>query len=463
MGSALVGTFLGAFNNSVAGVAITDVLRDYPRTNVSRGAWFLTGYMFATALCLPLAGRLIDFKGARSVYLTGAWIFGMASLLCALAPSFEWLIVGRVVQGVAAAPVLPIVFMTISNSFPRGERGKAMGIWASTNAASLAAGPLLGGAIVQFVGWRFIFWASVPLAILVFLAAYIYLPDYGRGAKGRFDVPGALLMTISLCSLMVALSKLEDWGVFTLPVGSLILGAALLMWLYSSRSRRLEHPFFDLRLFSNSTYSLINMLVGLQMMILFGLFFTVPLLLVYLTGTSQFVAGLVVSVMTFMGVILGPASGQFAERRGSRLPLMLAGVVLCLGSLILAVFMDLFSVVVAGLVLMGAGMALVQSPAALTVATHLDSAWSGVAIGAYNTVRFLSGVAGAAIFATAFESIAGVRNESSLRQVSSGMLKDGFRAVFIVMIAAGILISVIARALPRGRTGSIPEGASGIG
>lgn len=462
LGTALLGTFLGAFYNSVAGVALIGVLRDYPETAISHGAWFLTGYMFATAVCLPLAGRLVDFKGARRVYLHAVWVFGVASLLVAVAPSYEWVIAGRVVQGIAGAPVLPIVFMTISISFPVGRRGRAMGVWASANAASLALGPLLGGAILEFAGWRAIFWAGAPLAVLAFVAAYMYLPDYGRDAEGSFDALGAVLMTASLSALMLALSNLKDWGVFSVATGAFIVGAGLLMVLYFLRAERVHHPFFDLRLFSNPTYARANMLVGLQMMILFGLQFIIPLLMVYGIHTSQLAAGAMVSMMTLMGVLLGPFSGHFAERKGSRRPLMLAGGAMCAGALVLAFFMNVVAAVLAGMVLLGVGMALVQSPAALAVASELASSWSGVVMGGYNTVRFLSGVAGAAIFATLFEAIAGVDSGGSLGRVPPGMLERGFRAVFVIMIVAGALISVIAMALPRKRGEGSPGSASSL-
>lgn len=401
--SVLAGTFLGTLNNSVANIAVVDLIDDL-RVDVDVAVWFVTGYVLAFAVLMPAAGRLIDAFGTRRVYLAGLAGFAVTSALVAAAPGYPFVLVARVAQGVVNAPVLPTVMVTVVAAFPAEERGRAMGVWASVNGAAIAIGPPLGGVLADAFGWRAIFWLDVPLALVALLLAARYLPDTPARHVGDLDVTGGALLTAGLVSVMVALSQGPSWGWTTLPVvGLLVVGAGVLAGAWR-RARRVPAPFLDVSVLQNRRYAVLAGVAALQMVVLFAVLFSVPLLLVEVFGKSVGAAGAVVFALPVTMVLAGPRAGALSHHHGARaltgwgtLLLGAAASVLAAG----AHFRSLVLVVV-GLVALGAGVSAVQSPTATQVAEEVDGAHRGVALGLFHTIRFLAGVLGTAGAAAVF-------------------------------------------------------------
>lgn len=401
--SVLAGTFLGTLNNSVANIAVVDLIDDL-RVDVDVAVWFVTGYVLAFAVLMPAAGRLIDAFGTRRVYLAGLAGFAVTSALVAAAPGYPFVLVARVAQGVVNAPVLPTVMVTVVAAFPAEERGRAMGVWASVNGAAIAIGPPLGGVLADAFGWRAIFWLDVPLALVALLLAARHLPDTPARHVGDLDVTGGALLTAGLVSVMVALSQGPSWGWTTLPVvGLLVVGAGVLAGAWR-RARLVPAPFLDVSVLQNRRYAVLAGVAALQMVVLFAVLFSVPLLLVEVFDKSVGAAGAVVFALPVTMVLAGPRAGALSHHHGARaltgwgtLLLGAAASVLAAG----AHFRSLVLVVV-GLVALGAGVSAVQSPTATQVAEEVDGAHRGVALGLFHTIRFLAGVLGTAGAAAVF-------------------------------------------------------------
>jgi EmrB/QacA subfamily drug resistance transporter len=442
---ALLGTFLGGFNNSVASVTLPAVLESFPSTSVAAGTWLLTGFIYTTAVMVPLAGWAQDRSGARPLYLGGLLLCAAASLLCALAPSFWWLIAGRVLQGVVLAAVLPTVFITITSAFEPARRGRALGVWASVNGVSLTAGPLIGGAIIAAVGWRAVFLVDVALSLLAFAAAYCLLPNFGGGGSGRLDLLGAGLFIGALLSILLTLSSAASLGVASWQTIACAATFVVVAGAAALRSLRITEPFPDLRLFRRAPFSVLNAVAALQMVALFGLFLVVPLLLVSLHGSSDAHVGLLLALAPLVATLLAPLAGGLADRVGTRLPLVLGGAFLGAAGVVLAAAVGQPDVtLVVGLVLAGLGIGFIQSPAAAEVTRTVDAQQAGVAAGIFNASRLLAGAAGAAAFTVLFQFAAEIPPGGTLAHAGSDALESGFHAVFVGIAVVGAVVLALA-------------------
>lgn len=454
---ALLGTFIGSTNNSIASVALPAVLDDFPSTSVTQGTWLITGYILATAVSMPIAGRLIDFFGTRRVFVNAFLLFAAGSAVCAVAGSYPQLMAGRIMQGLAGGPVLPTVFLTVGSCFPRERQGRPLGVWAAVNGASLAAAPVMGGVLVATLGWRSIFWVDVPFALLVFALTRRWLPDIGGSATGRFDLAGAALFASSLLGLMVVLSQAKVWGLASpaLLAAGIATGTALVAYFVSAL--RSDSPFFDLRLFRHATYATLTLVASLQMAALFGLFFAIPLLVVNFLALPATTAGVLLSLTPLVSTLVAPLVGAFADRAGTWPPLVIGGCLLSTGGLVLAAFAQgPLLALSAGLVVLGLGIGFIMSPSAAGV-TRVFGSRSGVAIGAFNTARFASGVAGATVFTLVFEQVAGIPVGGSIAQGAGRDLLLAFRVVFFGIALTGV--GVVAGALTLTRDASPPRPA----
>jgi EmrB/QacA subfamily drug resistance transporter len=446
LASVLAGTFIGTLNNSLANVAVLDVARDFD-VDVAASAWFVTGYVLGFAVLMPAAGRLVDIVGSRRVYLTGMGAFAGASALVACAPNYGFAATARVVQGVVNAPVLPTVMVTVVAALPAAQRGRAVGMWASVNGAAIALGPPLGGVVSDALGWRAVFWLDVPLALGALALAVRYLPDTRVPRAPGLDLAGGALLTGGLVALMVGLSQGSAWGwgsPATLTLGA--VGVVLLasMW---RRSQRVETPFVDVDLLRDRRYVVLAGVAGLQMVVLFAALFSVPLLLVHEFGRSVGGAGGLTFLLPVTMVLAGPSMGGAAHRIGAR---RLAGA----GAVLLGVAAALLGVaatsgrlalVVAGLVVLGAGVSAIQSPTTAQVAEDVDERQRGVALGLFHTIRFVAGSVGTAASAAVFTIASG---SAGIEEVTGRAAERGFVAAFAMAGGVAVLLLALSRFVP---------------
>jgi EmrB/QacA subfamily drug resistance transporter len=449
LASVLAGTFVGTINNSVANVAVLDVIDEF-EIDLTAAVWFVTGYVLAFAVLMPAAGRLADVYGTRPVYLGGLACFAASSIAVALAPSYPFAVLGRVVQGVCNAPVLPTVMVTVAAVFPAGERGRAMGVWAAANGAAIALGPPLGGWITEAFGWRAVFWADVPLAVVALAMAWRWLPATPARHAGRLDVAGGVLLTFGLVGTMVALSQGPGWGWTHPAVLAGFAGGGAALVLFVQRCAHTDAPFLDLTVLRNRRYAVLSAIAGLQMVVLFGVLFIVPLLLVSVFDRGVGVAGAASFALPVTMVIAGPWMGQYADRFGARRLTAIGATALMAAAAVLGMALATTSLLllVAGLVVVGAGVSAIQSPTASGVAEEVSEANRGVAMGLFHTIRFLAGVLGTAAFAVVFTAVSG---DAALEVVVDDRLRRAFAvdltfAGIVALAALGVSRLVPARA-----------------
>lgn len=445
LGAVLAGTAIGTLNNSVANVAVIDVLDDF-HLDVAAGVWFVTGYVLAFAVLMPAAGRLGDAYGVRRVYLAGLLAFAVSSALVALAPTYPLAAAARVAQGISNAAVLPTVMVTIVRVFPTGIRGRAMGLWASVNGAAIAAGPPLGGVLTDAFGWRSVFWLDVPLAVGAWWAARRLLPVDGPPRREPVDVAGGALLCAGLVAVMIGLSQAPEWGAASSAVLALVaVGVAALVGFWR-RSRRLEDPFLAVNVLRNRTFAVLSAVASLQMVVLYGVLFASPLLLSSIFDRSLGTVGALSFVLPVSMVIVGPSAGHLADRFGARALTAAGGVVLVTAALWLAASAAAASLagVLVGLGLVGVGVSAIQAPTAVGVAEEIDELHRGAAMGLFHTTRFLAGVIGTAIAAGVVSATAGGR----LEDIGDPTLERAFATAFLAMAVVAAVLVLTTRLIP---------------
>ncbi|MFG1299922.1 MFS transporter [Xanthobacter sp. V3C-3] len=335
------GAFIGQLDATIVQLALPTLGRtfDAPLEAVS---WVSLAYLVSFAAFLPVFGRLCQMFGRKSLYLLGYLLFGTASALCGLASDLPQLIAFRVLQGMGGAMLGANSIAILVAAVDEKKRGRALGVFAAAQAVGMSAGPAVGGLVLAGLGWRWVFWLSVPFAVVALLAGWLALPREQATDRGQsFDWSGAALLGPALVLLVMALNHLSAWGPTSLPVIASLGGAAALMWLFVRRERRAVHPLVALRLFGSGAFTAGAVAVTLGYALLYGMFFLMSFLLEHGYGDSPRAAGFRLAVIPVVLGLVAPFSGPLAERLGAaRLTACgMAGCVAALGLLWLSASM----------------------------------------------------------------------------------------------------------------------------
>lgn len=433
----LMGTVLGTFNNGVGNVALPDVLSHFD-VAVSAGAWFVTAYVLALAVTLPIAGRLIDTFGTRAVSIAGLVGFLAASLVVATSSNYVVLVIGRAAQGAFNAPVLPTIMVSVVTLFGPAERGKAMGVWVAVNGASFAVSPVVAGFVVESMSWHAIFWVSIAVTVLALVLSALYMPDVSATrAKEGFDAAGGLLLAGGLVGIMAALSRVTAWGWLSPLTLGLLIGGLAALAVAVHRSGTVPDPFLDLTVLRQRAYATPTAIAGLQALVLFGLLLILPLMYLHVFDLSLGVTGVLVFVLPGTWALVSPAVGHAADRFGRGTVLRWGTIALVAGTLVLGggAYAQVLAVTILGMLGIGVAVAAIQATAAVAVSEAVGSSGRGTMTGAFHTARFFAGVVGATLFAVLIEVVAGT---GDLERATSEQLASAFVAVFVVAVVTSV-------------------------
>jgi EmrB/QacA subfamily drug resistance transporter len=351
--------------------------------------WTVTGYTLALASLILLGGSLGDRYGRRRVFLVGVGWFAAASLVCGLAQDTGQLVVARTLQGVGGALLTPGSLALIQSSFRPGDRARAIGLWSALSGVSGLIGPFVGGLLVDLVSWRLVFLINVPVALLVLAVAGRHVPESRDDARrGRFDVAGAVLGTVTLGALTYALIAAGDDPTRVAVLASAGTGVAAGV-AFVARERRTADPLLPPELFRDRTFTGANVAT----LVIYGalgggsLFFVLHLQTVL--GYDATAAGAAMLPSILLITLLSPWAGALAQRIGPRLPLTV-GPLLCAAGSLWMVGVDgsaPYAVeILPGSLLQGLGMATVVAPLTATVLGAAPDALAGVASGVNNAV-----------------------------------------------------------------------------
>jgi EmrB/QacA subfamily drug resistance transporter len=366
--------------------------------------WTVNAYTLSFAVLMMLAAAAGDRFGRRRVFVLGLLLFTAASAGAALAPGIDWLVLARAFQGAGAAAIMPLSLTLLVAAVPAAKRGAALGVYAAVSGVAAAAGPMVGGVIVQNLSWHWIFWLNVPIGVLL---APVVLRKLGesRGPDARLDVVGTALVSLAMTALVFGLIRGNENG-WTSPVTltALLAGPVLLAGFVLWESRTSE-PMLPLSMFRNRAFSGINA-AGLLMAVgVFGAIFLLTQFLQTVQGYDPMQAGLRMLAWTAVPMLAAPVGGFLSDRVGGK-PVVLVGLVLQTAAL--AYWAVVISPTVSYLVqlpafvLAGVGMGLFYAPIAHVLMSSVRTDEQGIASGANAAIRQLGAAIGVALLSGVF-------------------------------------------------------------
>lgn len=396
---AILASAMGFIDGTAVSIALPAILESLD-AGLADAQWINNSYMLALSALILVGGAAGDRFGLHRVFGLGIWVFGIASLACALAPGAESLISARALQGVGAAMMVPGSLALISKTYPEGERDRAIGIWAAASAVTTAAGPVLGGLLLSVGGpeaWRLIFAINLPIAALVLFLLYARVPPDRPISDAPPDLAGAGLATLGLGLLAWALTGPEGEG--GLPPGGHILGFGLaglaVFAIFLAVEARSAHPMMPLRLFRSRSFSSANLLTFCLYFALSAVLFYLPMTLIAGWGLPPQEVGLVFLPLTLAIAVGSGPVGALSQRIG---PAPLVGG----GSLIVGIaygvlaygigWQEFWAHVMPSMCLMAIGMALVVAPLSAAVMGAVAPSDSGAASGINNAVSRVAGL-----------------------------------------------------------------------
>ncbi len=311
-------------------------IHDSFHASVSELQWTIDAYTLTIASLLMLSGSTGDRLGRRRIFQLGLTLFSLGSLLCALAPTLELLVAARVLQAVGGSMLNPVALSIIRNVFddPR-ERAGAIGVWGAMVGISMALGPILGGALVDSVGWRWVFLVNVPVGAAAIVLTALFVPESRAPRARRLDPVGQILVIVGLASITYAIIEGNEAG-WTSPeiIALFCVSAASFAALVFYELRRRE-PLLEIRFFGSAPFSGASAIAVFAFAALGGFLFLNTLYLQDVRGLSPFHAGLYMLPMAGATLVFAPVSGRIVGRSGTRLPLLIASAALIVGSLML--------------------------------------------------------------------------------------------------------------------------------
>lgn len=432
-------------DNTALNVALPAIQQDLD-TPLSGLQWTIDAYTLVLASLLMLAGATADRLGRRRVFRVGLAVFTLGSLLCSLAPSLGWLVAARVVQAVGGSMLNPVAMSIITNTFtePRA-RARAIGVWGGVVGVSMAAGPMVGGLLVDWTGWQAIFWLNVPIGLLALALTTRHVPESRAPRARRADPVGQLLVIVLLGSLTYGIIESPHLGLVSPAVlgcaGVAVAALAGLLWY---EPRRAE-PLIDPRFFRSAPFAGAVAIAVCSFAALGGFLFLNSLYLQQVRGLSALEAGVHLLPMAGMTLVLAPVSGRVVGGAGPRLPLLVAGAAMTAAGAFFAVLFTRAAdpslwLLVTGYVVFGAGFGMVNAPITNTAVSGMPLAQAGVAAAVASTSRQVGQSLGVAV-------VGAVMARAALSDTAGGGSSDGFagseQAVWWIVAGCGAAVLLL--------------------
>lgn len=427
LGAVCVAIFMLLLDVTVVNVALIDIEADLG-ASFSDLQWVIDAYALTLAAFLLTAGSLADLYGRRRVFVAGLVLFSAASLLCGLAQSPLALNLSRGLQGTGAAAMFACSLSLLAQAFTGRERGTAFGVFGATTGAAVAVGPLVGGALVESLGWRWIFFVNIPIGIAAVAITLTKLAESKDPRFTRVDVPGVLTFSAGLFFGIFALVRgnVEGWG-SPLIVTFIVLSLTLLTAFFLIE-RASSKPMLDLSLFAIPSFTGAAIVAFALSASMFSMFLYLTLYIQNVLGYSPLEAGLRFLPITLLSFVVAPIAGKLSARLPVRL-MMSAGLALVGTGLLLMRGLDAgsdWTALLGGFLVAGAGIGLVNPPLASTQIGVVEPQRSGMASGIGNTFRQVGIATGIAGLGAVFQHTVAQKSLEAVRaQGSPGYFGDG--------------------------------------
>jgi len=446
----VTGFFMIMLDTTIVNVAIPAMSAGL-NTTLDQILWVLNAYILTYAVLLITAGRLGDLYGQRNLFAIGLAIFTVASALCGFAQSADQLIVARVLQGVGGAVLTPQTLSILTMLFPPERRGAAFGIWAGVAGLATLTGPTVGGAIVTYIDWRWIFYVNVPIGIAALVATFVIIPDLRPGRRHGWDVIGIILATAGLFGLVFGLIEGErfSWGEigsYWITIPEVIGSGAVLLVLFVIWERFQAEPLVPLSLFEDRNFAVANWIAASIAFGMMSLFLPIVIYLQSVRDFSALTAGLTLAPMSLTSMVVAPFAGRMADRVGGKYILMAGILLFSIGfaSLTFVVGPDstwinfLLPAIVAG-----AGMGMTFAPMTTVALRNVSPRMAGAASGVLNTTRQVGAAVGSAVVGALLQNnLATALHDQAVSHASAlpAAYREQFVAAFSSVAANGFEI-----------------------
>jgi NTE family protein len=399
---ASLGVLMAFIDATIVNIAFPDIGKTFPDSSISALSWVLNAYNIVFAAFLVAAGRIADLVGRRRVFLSGVFVFTLASLLCGIAPSLATLVGFRVVQALGAAMIVPSSLGLVLDGFPADRRAHAVALLSAVGALAAGLGPSLGGVLVSVGSWRLVFFVNIPVGIAAYVLTRRHLVESRAPGRRRMpDLLGALLFALAVASLVLGVVKGEDWGWTSAPVLASFAAAVLLLALFVRRSRVHRSPIVDLSLLRIRTFSVAN---GMTILAGAGFYGYTLVNVLFLTGVGRYSvleAGLAITPGPLVAAAVAGPTSRLAGRIGHR-PVLVAGGLIWAGALTWFITQveltpDFVSIWLPGMLMLGLGAGtLLPNISAAAVASAPGSSYA-TATGLNSVARQVGAAMGVAV------------------------------------------------------------------
>jgi EmrB/QacA subfamily drug resistance transporter len=437
-----IGFFMVLLDQTIVMVAIPAMITGL-HASLNAIVWVTSVYLLTYAVPILFASRLGDRFGPKRLFLFGLVVFTVSSLVCGLSGSAGMLISARAVQGLGAAAMTPQTLAFITHLFPGGKRGAAMGLWGGVAGLATITGPLLGGLLVDTLGWEWIFFINVPIGVVGLVLAAVLVPDWQPRHSHTFDVPGILLSAAGLFCLVFGIQNGQHYhwstvaGFVTIPMviaAGFVLLAAFLVWQHVNS----REPLLPLRIFRGRNFSAGNVANVTLGFALGGMFIPAIIYLQSVLGMSPLESGVLTAPMSLASGLIAPFVGRASDRANPKYLAMIGLLAIAAGLGIFALQAQPGSApwsLVGGLVVTGVGMGFVFSPLTNLVTRDVEPRLMGAASGIFNTSRQLGAVFGSASV--------GVLLQSRIAAAHGEPFREGFTQAATATLVLPVVVLVL--------------------
>jgi EmrB/QacA subfamily drug resistance transporter len=463
MGIMSIGLFMATLDGSIVNISLPKISLSFQVPLNGLVEWVIIDYLLVISGLLLTLGRLLDMVGQKLLWVLGLFIFTTSSALCGAAPTLMSLVIFRALQAVGGAMIMAISPVMITRAFPFAERGRALGILGLVVAAGTSAGPTVGGIITHAFSWRWIFYINVPIGIIGIGTALRLLrePLRPKWSRQQFDPLGAILLSISVSCLMLALSFGQEAGWRSGVIIGLFVAAVAVLAVFIVHERRVAQPIVDFSLFRNRLFTAAIASSFLCFLSLFAVMFLMPFYLEELLALPVNLAGLLMTAVPLTIAVVAPLSGWLSDRLGSRLLSSAGMAIVCLGLWLLSRLTSEVSIfdLVWPLVVTGFGQALFQPPNNNAILSSVPPQRLGIASGFLSTVRVLGQSSSVALSGAIFTSLGGAEAGAALSR-NLGLTSEPLKAMFthafqITLLTCMVIASIgVLTSLMRGPKGS---------
>ena len=398
MSGLMLGMLLAALDQTIVSTALTTISRDFHRPDLY--SWVVTSYLLTSTVTTPLYGKISDLFGRKRIFQFAIVVFLIGSVLSGLSQNMYQLIIFRAVQGLGAGGLMSLAFSIVGDVIPPRDRGRYQGYFGAVFGASSVLGPLIGGFLVDYASWRFVFYVNIPIGIIALLVINRVLHLDHKPRRAHIDWTGALLLVVGMSLLLVGVQEAGQKAAITSSALAYAISGLVIVIAFVAWETRATEPILPLRLFSNKVFAVANALGLITGAVMFGAIIFLPQYLQTVRGVSPTLSGLRLLPLLAGVLIASIGSGRLISRRGTYKKYVIAGTAITTVGIALLTRITVTTNVVlfsAMIFVVGIGLGLFMQTLVLAVQNSIDPADMGVGTSAVTFFRTLGGAIGASV------------------------------------------------------------------